>query len=158
MRLLGRDIAAQKLISKVSARLKARGLVTAPAGAPLAYDVEARVDPYAFNVEMLSEHADSAQGLPLETHRTGLGRAVLLAKWAFRKSCQVLINETLARQTVFNGHVRDSYAQLSAEVQRLREKLTELEQAQPNAAAPVEKPAATKPKAKAKPVTKRKSR
>jgi hypothetical protein len=53
---------------------------------------------------------------------------VLLAKWAFRKTCQVLINETLARQRVFNGHVRDAYAQLSAEVIRLRERVEELEE------------------------------
>jgi hypothetical protein len=32
----------------------------------------------------------------------------------------VFINEALARQRIFNGHVRDSYAQLSAEVLRLR--------------------------------------
>jgi hypothetical protein len=145
---LGRDIAAEKLISKVTARLKARGLVTAPDGAPLAHEVEPRVDPYAFNVEALSAHADSSQPLPLETHRTGLGRAVLLAKWAFRKSCQVLINETLSRQTVFNGHVRDSYAQLSAEVQRLRERLAELEPPPP---APAPLKAKTKTTAKRKP-------
>lgn len=127
MRLLGRDIPAQKLLSKVSASLKARGLATAPPGAPLAAQVEARVDPFAFNVEALTEHADPTRGLPLESHRAGLVRAVLLLKWAYRKSCQVLINETLARQGVFNGHVRDSYAQLAAEVQRLRERVAELE-------------------------------
>ena len=55
------------------------------------------------------------------------GQVVLLAKWAFRKTCQVLINETLARQRVFNGHVRDSYAQLSAELMRLRERVEALE-------------------------------
>jgi hypothetical protein len=51
------------------------------------------------------------------------GRALVLAKWAFRRTCQVFINEALARQRLFNGHVRDSYAQLSAEVLKLREEL-----------------------------------
>ena len=140
MRLLGRDIPADRLIEKVAERLKARGLATAPEGEPLAQQVEARVDPYFFTVEKLSEHAEAARPLPLESHRNGLGRAVLLAKWAFRKTCQVLINETLARQTVFNGHVRDGYAQLSAELQRLRERVAELEGA-PAAPAPAKKPA-----------------
>ena len=62
---------------------------------------------------------------------------------AFRKTCQVLINETLSRQRVFNGHVRDSYAQLSAEVLRLRREVEELRAA---AAAPAEE----KPKAPAR--------
>jgi hypothetical protein len=59
---------------------------------------------------------------------------VLVAKWAFRKTCQVFINEALGRQRVFNGHVRDSYAQLSAEVIRLRAEVETLRAAQ--AAAP----------------------
>ncbi len=143
MRLLGRDIAADRLLEKVSERLKARGLATAPQGEPLAPQVEPRVDPYAFSVEALSEHAEAARPLPLESHRQGLGRAVLLAKWAFRKSCQVLINETLARQSVFNGHVRDGYAQLAAELQRLRERVAELEGAQAGPA-PVKKARAAK--------------
>ena len=65
--------------------------------------------------------------MPIATHRGGLsGQAVLLAKWAFRKTCQIFINEALARQRQFNGHVRDSYAQLSAEVLRLRSEVDAL--------------------------------
>jgi hypothetical protein len=52
----------------------------------------------------------------------------------------VLINETLSRQRVFNGHVRDSYAQLSAEVLRLRREVEELRAAQTPAAPPPEPP------------------
>ena len=82
--------------------------------------VEGVVEPLSFNLSALEEHADSTRALPLHTHRGGAGRLVLLAKWGFRKTCQVFINETLGRQRIFNGHVRDSYAQLSAEVLRLK--------------------------------------
>jgi hypothetical protein len=56
----------------------------------------------------------------------------------------VFINEALAHQRIFNGHVRESYAQLSAEVLRLRRRVEELEAA----ATPAQKP---KPKPKPKP-------
>jgi hypothetical protein len=84
------------------------------------------VDPLTFNLGALEEHADSTRPLPLHTHRGGAGQLVLLAKWTFRKTCQVFINEALARQRLFNGHVRDSYAQLSAEVIRLRKEVDQL--------------------------------
>jgi hypothetical protein len=60
-----------------------------------------------------------------------VGQLVLVAKWAFRKSCQVFINEALARQKIFNGHVRDSYAQLSADVLRLQQDIQKLSARQP---------------------------
>ena len=128
MKLLGRDISGPQLLEKISQRLRARGL-DAPGEAPLQGDgSEPRVDPLTFNLEALAEHADPTRPLPLETHRGGLGgRAVVLAKWAFRRSCQIFINEALGRQQVFNGHARDSYAQLSAEVMRLRSRLEALE-------------------------------
>ena len=120
MKLMGKDISADAVVERIASRLQARGLAE-PVAEPIRFDgLEPRVDPAAFNLEALSEHADSTRGLPLETHRGGAGRVVLFAKWAFRKSCQVFINEALGRQRVFNGHVRDSYAQLSAEVVRLR--------------------------------------
>jgi hypothetical protein len=74
--------------------------------------------------------------MPLHTHRGGAGRAVLLAKWVFRTTCQVFINEALARQRVFNGHVRDSYAQLSAEVLLLRAEVDKLHTASPKRRSP----------------------
>lgn len=120
MKLMGRDVPAD-LWSRIEERLAMRGLAvsrgqptTSPEG------VVPRVEPLSFNVGALEEHADATRALPLHTHRGGAGRVVLLAKWAFRKTCQVFINETLARQRVFNGHVRDSYAQLAAEVMQLR--------------------------------------
>lgn len=120
MKLLGKDIAGQKLLQAIEGRLLARGL-SSPEAHPIRFDgVEPRVDPLAFNLSALEEHADSTRPLPLETHRSGAGRVVLYAKWAFRKSCQLFINEALARQRLFNGHVRDSYAQLAAEVVRLK--------------------------------------
>lgn len=141
MKLLGRDISAGQLLQQISQRLAERGL-DAPGEGPIRMDgSQPRVDPLAFNLEALAEHSDSARPLPLETHRGGLGgRAVVLAKWAFRTTCQLFINETLARQQVFNGHVRDSYAQLSAEVKRLRARVEELEPARAPRRGPAKKP------------------
>jgi hypothetical protein len=139
MKLLGRDIPARELIARIEERLRVRGLPTSePADEPADMPeegVEPRVDPLSFNLRAMEEHADPTQPLPLHTHRGGAGQLVLVAKWAFRKTCQVLINETLGRQRVFNGHVRESYAQLSAEVLRLRREVEELK-AQKNPGAP----------------------
>lgn len=138
MKLMGKDITTAKVMAFVGDRLAARGL-SAPAPGDLTPEgVAARVDPLSYNVQALEENADATRGLPLETHRDGLaGRAVVLAKQLFRKAGQVFINEALGRQGVFNGHVRDSYAQLSAEVIKLRQRVAELEQQQVVAAPPV---------------------
>lgn len=159
MKLLGRDISGDTLLEELKARLQSRGLDPSEQG-PIRFDgLEPRVDPIAFNVEALSEHADPTRPLPLETHRAGLGRAVLLAKWLFRAGGQIFINEAFSRQKRFNGHVRDSYAQLSAEVVRLRQRLDALEKppatatatatATASARAPAKKPAAN-PRRKSK--------
>lgn len=159
MRLLGRDFSPVAVLSTIGQNLRARGLAVPPEEATELDEVEARVDPLSFNLDALAEHADATKGLPLETHRGGAsGRAVMLAKQAFRSLGQVFINEALGRQVLFNGHVRDSYAQLSAEVLRLRgtvaelqAKLDALEHAPPP---PVEAPATTKtapPKKPSKP-------
>jgi hypothetical protein len=140
MKLLGRDIPARELIARIEERLRLRGLPTSEAAEVPEEGVEPRVDPLSFNLQALEENADPAQPLPLHTHRGGVGQLVVVAKWAFRKTCQVLINETLARQRVFNGHVRDSYAQLSAEVLRLRREVEELKAAKASAATPPEPP------------------
>lgn len=128
MKLLGKDITPRKVMAFVEERLAARGLAP-PAEDQLGESgVEPRVDPLSFNLQALEANADATQGLPLETHRDGLaGRAVVLAKRVFRGLGQVFINEALGRQRVFNGHVRDSYAQLSAEVMLLRKRVAELE-------------------------------
>lgn len=124
MKLLGKDITAGELLDQIERRLRARGLLPEPTPPPSVNGVEPRVDPLSFNLMALEEHADSTRPLPLHTHRGGVtGRALVLAKWAFRRTCQVFINEALARQRLFNGHVRDSYAQLSAEVLKLRKEL-----------------------------------
>ncbi len=128
MKLMGRDVDTAKVLSFVQDRLAARGLLDPPTSPPAASGVEPRVDPLSFNLHALEEHADATRGLPLESHRDGLsGRLVVAAKQAFRAAGQIFINEALGRQTVFNGHVRDSYAQLSSEVLRLRARLAELE-------------------------------
>ncbi|MFZ5469891.1 MAG: hypothetical protein ACOZIN_10690 [Myxococcota bacterium] len=125
MKLIGKDIPAA-FLSRIEERLRARGLAEPTVNAIRLDGIEPRVDPLSFNLSALEEHADATRPLPLVSHRFGVGRAVLLAKWAFRKSCQVLINEALSRQKLFNGHVRDSYAQLAAEVLRLRREVDEL--------------------------------
>ncbi|ABF91876.1 conserved domain protein [Myxococcus xanthus DK 1622] len=126
MKLLGRDIPARELIARIEERLRTRGLPTSEEVELPTEGVEPRVEPLTFNLHALEEYADATRALPLHTHRGGVGQVVLLAKWAFRKSCQVFINEALGRQRVFNGHVRDSYAQLSAEVLRLRREVEAL--------------------------------
>jgi len=144
MKLMGRDIPARELLARLEERLRTRGLASSePVDVPES-GVAPRVDPLAFNLRALEEHADATRPLPLHTHRGGAGQLVLVAKWAFRKSCQVFINETLGRQRAFNGHVRDSYAQLSAEVVRLRAEVDSLRaQATPP---PSEPPAAEPPR------------
>lgn len=129
MKLLGKDITPAKVMAFVEERLAARGLAVSDSRSDVTIDgVEARVDPLSFNLQALEENADATRGLPLETHRDGIGgRVVVLAKRVFRTAGQIFINEALGRQRVFNGHVRDSYAQLSAEVMRLRARVAELE-------------------------------
>jgi hypothetical protein len=139
MKLTGRDVDAAAVLSFVQDRLAARGLSPAASSGAPEGGVEPRVDPLSFNLEALSEHADATRGLPVESHREGLsGRLVVAAKQAFRAAGQIFINEALGRQTVFNGHVRDSYAQLSSEVLRLRSRLAELEAKLDPAAAPTD--------------------
>jgi hypothetical protein len=140
MKLLGRDIPARELVARIEERLRLRGLPTSEAAEIPGEGVEPRVDPLSFNLHALEEHSDPTRPLPLHTHRGGVGQLVVVAKWAFRKTCQVLINETLARQRTFNGHVRDSYAQLSAEVLRLRREVEELKATKSPAATPSEPP------------------
>lgn len=126
MKLLGKDFSSQALLSRIESKLSARGLAFSPLSPVQFGSVEPRVDPLAFNLEALAEHAQAARPLPLETHRQGFGRGVLWAKRLFRATCQVLINETLGRQQLFNGHVRDAYAQLSAEMVDLKAQVATL--------------------------------
>ncbi len=129
MRLLGDAIKQSDLLQRLEERLRARGLGPDPEARASSVGIEPPVNPLSFNLAALEEHADPTRSVPLQTHRGGVGRAVLLAKWAFRTTCQVFINEALARQRLFNGHVRDSYAQLSAEVIRLRAEVEKLQTA-----------------------------
>ncbi|HYO57220.1 hypothetical protein [Archangium sp.] len=152
MKLMGRDIPARELLARIEERLRTRGLPTSEQADVPEQGVEPRVDPLSFNLQALEENADATRALPLHTHRGGAGQLVLVAKWAFRKTCQVFINEALARQRVFNGHVRDSYAQLSAEVMRLRGEVEALRAAQASSQGqtppPAEPPARTRRTAK----------
>lgn len=128
MKLFGKDVTTQKLLGLVKERLAARGLSMPSEDAGLGEVPEQAIDAFAFAIDAMGEHVDSTRGLPIETHRDGLGgRAVVLAKQLFRSAGQLFINEALARQVSFNGHVRDGFAQLSAEVLRLRDRVEELE-------------------------------
>ncbi len=150
MKLMGRDIPARELVARIEERLRTRGLPTSEQVDVSERGVEPRMEPLSFNLQALEENADATRALPPHTHRGGAGQLVLVAKWAFRKTCQVFINEALARQRVFNGHVRDSYAQLSAEVIRLRGEVEALRAAQsasksPPTKAPEKTPAPSTP-------------
>ena len=150
MKLMGRDIPARELLARLEERLRTRGLASSePVDVPEA-GVEPRVDPLSFYLQALEEHADATRPLPLHTHRGGAGQLVLVAKWAFRQTCQVFINETLGRQRAFNGHVRDSYAQLSAEVVRLRAEVEALRAAQTPEPKPPAPPAPARSKRSSK--------
>jgi hypothetical protein len=125
MKLLGRDIDARALLHAARERLEARGVREEA----LAVDEEPEpvLEPLSFLVRTLEENEDPTLGLPIATHRTGLGRSVVAAKWVFRKTCQLFINEALGRQRLFNAQVRDLSAQLAAEVIRLRARVETLE-------------------------------
>jgi hypothetical protein len=153
MRLLGREVTADKVLERIEDRLRERGLLPPGPGddAAVAPGVESRVDPLSYNLRSLEEHADPTVGLPLETHRGGAGQLVLVAKWAFRRAGQVFINEALSRQRLFNGHVRDSYAQLSAEVLQLRAEVARLRQAEAARGQPAPPPPAEAPRAPSTP-------
>ncbi len=134
MKLLGRDIDARELLRVARARLEVRGIreeVQAVEEEP-----EPLLEPLSFLVRSLEENEDPTVGLPILSHRTGLGRTVVAAKWLFRKTCQVFINEALGRQRLFNGQVRDVTAQLAAEVIRLRARVDALEAEKADRAAP----------------------
>ena len=125
MKLLGRDIDARALLQAARERLEARGIREDA----LAVDEEPEpvLEPLSFLVRSLEENEDPTLGLPIATHRTGLGRGVVAAKWVFRKTCQLFINEALGRQRLFNSQARDLSAQLAAEVIRLRARVEGLE-------------------------------
>jgi len=74
----------------------------------------------------LSEDADAAQGFPPQSHRK-LGAAVVAAKRGFRAALQPFINETFARQNLFNRRLLDILAALHAENRALASRLARLE-------------------------------
>lgn len=152
MKLLGRDIPTRELMNRIESRLRARGLSVVPAEDFTPEGVEPRIDPLSFNLNALEENADCTKPLPRQTHRGGLsGRLVIAAKTAFRAGAQGFINEALGRQRNFNGHVRDSYAQLAAEVLRLRDEVRELKaQAEVQPPSPVGKTSKARPPARTK--------
>jgi hypothetical protein len=102
------------------------------------------LEPLSFLVRSIEDNEDPTVGLPIATHRTGLGRSVVVAKWIFRRTCQLFINEALGRQRLFNGQVRDLSAQLAAEVIRLRARVEALEAEKAQAQRPPRLPAPRK--------------
>lgn len=145
MRLLGREVTADKVLERIEDRLRERGLLPPDAGddASITPGVEPRVDPLSYNLRSLEEHADPTVALPREAPSGRAAQLAQVARQAFRKAGQLLIDEVLARQRLFNGHVRDSYAQLSAEVLQLRTEVARLREAEAARARHVEPPPAT---------------
>ena len=125
MKLLGRDIDGRSLLQAARQRLEARGI--REDARAVDEEPEPVLEPLSFLVRSLEDNEDPTVGLPIATHRTGLGRGVVAAKWIFRRTCQLFINEALGRQRLFNGQVRDLSAQLAAEVVRLRARVEALE-------------------------------
>ncbi len=124
MKLKSKDIDVEVLMAAVK-----RQSVDSSDPVPPSSTVEAEEpEPVAFHVQAMGEDADCVQPLPIETHRAGaMGSAVTFAKRLFRKTCQIFINEALARQRRFNAETTDAYGQLAAEVLRLRQKVASLE-------------------------------
>ena len=135
MKLLGKDISAGALAKAIEERLNARGL-SEPERPIQLEGPEARVDPASFFLNGVEANCDPREWMPLHTHRAGAGRAVLLAKWAFRRVAGPLVSDALARQAVFNGHVRDGFLQMFTELQQLRRQVAELEAGQARAKSP----------------------
>lgn len=125
MKLLGRDINPRALLHAARERLEARGI--REDALVVDNEPEPLLEPLSFLVQSLEENEDPTVGLPIATHRTGLGQSVVAAKWLFRRTCQLFINEALGRQRLFNSQVRDLSAQLAAEVIRLRARVDALE-------------------------------
>jgi hypothetical protein len=129
MKLLGTEISKDAWVHGLLSALSQTAKADAPQG-PIRLDSsQARVDPVAFNLEAMAEHADSARELPLEGPAGAVDPLVLFLKRSFRAASQIFIDEMMARQILFNGHVRDAYAQLSADMSRFDERLKSLEQA-----------------------------
>ncbi|MFN0061424.1 MAG: hypothetical protein ACKVPX_02740 [Myxococcaceae bacterium] len=128
MRLLGREVESRKVLERIAEKLRARG-ESPPAfddDALISAPVEPRVDPLQYHLQGLSENADPTEGLPLHTHREGLGRSVLWFKRMFRWLGKPFIHDMLGRQRLFNAHARDAYSELAAQVARLEEEVARL--------------------------------
>jgi hypothetical protein len=124
MKLKSKDIDVEVLMAAVKRQSHDRA---EPVTVPIAAR-DAEAEPVTFHVQAMGEDADCVRPLPIETHRGGaVGSAVTLAKRLFRTTCQIFINEALARQRRFNAEATDAYGQLAAEVLRLREKVARLE-------------------------------
>jgi hypothetical protein len=125
MKVLGTTVDARALLARIEERLWLRGLTAiAPKSAgPLD---GAQVDPLSYNVQALEEHAESSR--PLRPAPSSWIEALAGAPLrVLQLVAQPVITHVLARQQVFNGHVRDSYAQLAAEVLRLREQVESMQ-------------------------------
>lgn len=119
-------------MQEINERLMARGIGFQKGSHTIntSETVEARVDPLSFQLDNLANYSDATKGVPIETHRSGFaGKTVHNSKKLFRRFGQIFINETLARQTLFNEAATDSYAMLSAEIIQLRKRVESLEAA-----------------------------
>lgn len=70
-------------------------------------------------MERLVEYADAKVGLPIESHRGKAGRALVVAKKAFRQGFQPFINELLRKQTFFNEAATETFKSVYRELTSL---------------------------------------
>ena len=126
MNWMGREVTPQKLLRVLRGKLAPRPAAAAW-DSPDAFGAEIPIEPHAFYVEALADNADPTVPLPVQTHRGGVGLLVVVLKKVYRKVARPLINETLARQGLFNANTRDSVALLSAEVLKLKAQVAQLE-------------------------------
>lgn len=122
MKLLGRDVDMRALLDRVQGQLRARGLLER--GDPVERAAEQdplAVEPLSFNLAALERTAEPVGDTS--------GRGLL--ERAVRTLARPLLARAFETQRLFNGHVRDSYAQLSAEVIRLRAEVAELRSGRP---------------------------
>ncbi len=126
MQLWGKDISGKALLGRIEERLQLRGLSSWRGAGDDALGFDEPVHPLTFHLSALETHADPTQPLPLSPPAGWLGRARAQGRRLLVHVGRGLVDEVFSRQRLFNGHVRDAYAQLSSEVLQLKEELERL--------------------------------
>lgn len=137
MKLFSLDFPADELLARVRERLKLRGIEFEPPSSTVVEPAPRIASATTYHVEALIEHADSLKFRPpalLTTRGARFGQRLLHA------ALRPLANSLLAPQQTFNHHVRDAYAHLAADVERLERRLAALHAADTNVELPARRP------------------